>query len=208
VHDFRKCDICVVHVVQPKKSAKPKRDEGDSDNEEKKAGVSKPSPKLTKGESHDSIVQPKKSSKPKKDKGDSPDSIVKQKEGEDDEEKKAGVSDPSTKVTQGDSPNSSIYDSPSSSDDIVVGFPPTADEMELVKEDCLQYLHDSGPVDIGLDFTAVDTLILSNLTRSSFQYDDYWKLIHNYKRFYDQWLTLDMVQFYQCWVSRSIGTYP
>jgi hypothetical protein len=47
-----------VHVVQPKKSAKPKKDKGDSDDEEKKAGVSKPSPKLTKGESPHSDVQP------------------------------------------------------------------------------------------------------------------------------------------------------
>jgi hypothetical protein len=91
---------------------------------------------------------------------------------------------------------------------MVIGFPPTSNKMEYVKEDCLRYLYDSGPVDIGLDFTAVDTLVLSNLTRSSFQYNDYWKLIHNYKKFYEQWLTLDMLQFHHCWVSRSIGCYP
>jgi hypothetical protein len=78
-------------------SVKPKKDEGDSDEEEKKAGVSKPSLKLTEGDSPNSVVQPKKSGKPRKDKGDAAD-----------KEKKAGVSDSSSKPTKGDSPDSVV----------------------------------------------------------------------------------------------------
>jgi hypothetical protein len=58
-------------------------DKVDSVDEEKKAGVSDPSRKVTKeGDSPISVVEPKKNDKPKKDKDDSVD-----------EEKKAGVSD-------------------------------------------------------------------------------------------------------------------
>ena len=229
VHDFRKCDIRVVHIIKPKKSAKPKKDEKDSDDNEKKAGALKPSPKAKESESPPAVVQQKRSGKPQKDKGDavdkdkkagvsdssskpteedSPDPGVRKNKDKDNQRDEPKVSDPSPKLNQGESPKSGIDDDPSSTDDLIVGFPPTPNEMEYVEEDCLRYLHESGPVDIGLDFTAVDTLVLSNLTRSSFQYDDYFKLIHDYRKFYDQWLTLDMLQFYQCWVSRSIGSYP
>jgi hypothetical protein len=55
----------------------------------------------------------------------------------------------------------------------------------------------------------VDSLAVSNLTRSSFQYDDYWLLVHDFdNKFINVWFTLDMLQFYQCWISRSIGSYP
>jgi hypothetical protein len=72
----------------------------------------------------------------------------------------------------------------------------------------MKYVHASGPLDIGCDFEAVDELVLLNLTHSSFQYTDYFDLIHNFSIFFDKWLTVDTVQFYQCWVSRSIGSYP
>jgi hypothetical protein len=49
--------------------------------------------------------------------------------------------------------------------------------MAYIKDECLQYVHDSGPLDIGGDFEAVDSLVLSNLTRSAFQYTDYFWLI-------------------------------
>jgi hypothetical protein len=91
---------------------------------------------------------------------------------------------------------------------MVIGFPPTPDEMAYVEDGCLKYIHASGPLDIGCDFEAVDELVLSNLTRSSFQYTDYFDLIHDFKKFFTYWLTVDILQFYQCWVSRSIGSYP
>jgi hypothetical protein len=82
VHDFRnRFDICVVHEVKPKK------DEANSD----------------------------------------------------DEEKKAGVSDPARKQTKGDIPKSSIFYSPS--DKRVIGFPPTANKRAYIGGNCLRYLH-------------------------------------------------------------------
>jgi hypothetical protein len=91
---------------------------------------------------------------------------------------------------------------------MVTGFPPTPDEFVYVEEDCMKYVHASGPLDIGCNFEAVDELVLSNLTRSFFQYTDYFDLTHDFLIFFDRWLTVDTVQFYQCWVSRSIGRYP
>jgi hypothetical protein len=91
---------------------------------------------------------------------------------------------------------------------MVTGFPPSPDEMVYVEEDCIKYLYASGPVDISCDFEAVDELVLSNLTPSSFQYSEYFDLIHDFSIFFDKWLTVDTVRFYQCWVSRSIGSYP
>jgi hypothetical protein len=70
-----------------------------------------------------------------------------------------------------------------------------------VEEDYMKYVHASGPLDIDCIFEAVDELVLSNLTVSSFQYTDYLDL-------FDRWLTVDTVQFYQCWALRSIGSYP
>jgi hypothetical protein len=94
------------------------------------------------------------------------------------------------------------------SNQMVTGFPPTPDEFLYVEEDCMKYVHASGPVDIGCNFEAVDELVLSNLTHSSFQYTEYFDLIHDFSNCLDKWLTVDTVQFYQCWVSRSIGSYP
>jgi hypothetical protein len=148
VHDFRKCDIRVLHEIDPK-------EEG--------------------------AVQ-------------------------DDEEKKDGKPDPTEKPVEIGSPDSIKMDSPSNQ--MVTGFPPSPDERVYVKDDCMKYVHASGPVDIGCDFEAVDELVLSNLTRSSFQYTEYFDLIHDFLIFFDKWLTVDTVQFYQCWVSWSIGSYP
>jgi hypothetical protein len=97
VHDFCKCDIRFVHVVHPKKVVKPKKNKGDSDNDEKKAGVLKSFPKMNERKSPYSDVQQKKTGKPKKDKGHAAD-----------KEKKAGVSDPSSQRTKGDSPDSVV----------------------------------------------------------------------------------------------------
>jgi hypothetical protein len=90
---------------------------------------------------------------------------------------------------------------------MVTDFPPLPDEMVYVEDDCLKDVHASGPVDIGCDFEAVDELVLSNLTRSSFQYTEYFDLIHDFSKFFSKWLTVDTVQFYQCWVWRSTGSY-
>jgi hypothetical protein len=139
VHDFRKCDIRVLHVIQPKEGGP---------------------------------VQ-------------------------EDEDKKDGKPDPTEKPVEIGSPDSIKTDSPSN--ETVTGFPPTPDEFIYVEDDCMKYVHASAPVDIGCNFEAVDELVLSNLTRSSFQYTDYFYLIHDFS---------DTVQFYQCWVLRSIGSYP
>jgi hypothetical protein len=148
VHDFRKCDIHVLHVIYPKEGG---------------------------------AVQ-------------------------DDEDKKDDKPDPTEKPVEIGSPDSIKTDSPSN--EMVTGFPPLPDEMIYVKDDCMKYVHASGPVDIACDFEAVDELVLSNLTRSSFQYTEYFDLIHDFSIFFDKWLTVDTVQFYQCWVSRSVGSYP
>jgi hypothetical protein len=76
---------------------------------------------------------------------------------------------------------------------MVTRFPPTPDEFVYVEEDCMKYVHASGPLDIGCDFEAVDELTLSNLTRSSFQYTDYFDLIHDFSIFFDRWLNVDTV---------------
>jgi hypothetical protein len=125
---------------------------------------------------------------------------------QDDEEKKDGKPDPTEKPVEIGSPYSIKTDSPSN--EMVTGFPPTLDEMVYVKDDCMKYVHASGPLDIGCNFEAVDELVLSNLTHSSFQYSVYFDLIHKFSKFFDKWLTVDTVQFYQCWISRSIGSYP
>jgi hypothetical protein len=134
--------------------------------------------------------------------------VIDRKEGgavQDDEEKKDGEPDPTKKPVEIGSPDSIKMDSPCNK--IVTGFPPSPDEMVYVEDDCMKYDHASGPVDIGCDFEAVDELVLSNLTRSTFQYSEYFDLIHKFLKFFDKWLTVDTAQFYQCWVSRSIGSY-
>jgi hypothetical protein len=133
VHDFRKCDIHVLHVIYPKEGG---------------------------------AVQ-------------------------DDEDKKDGKSDPAEKPVVIGSPDSIKTDSPSKK--LVTGFPPLPDKMVYVEDDCMKHVHASGPVDIGCDFAAVDELVLSNLTRSSFQYTEYFDLIHNFLIFFDKWLTVDTV---------------
>jgi hypothetical protein len=148
VHDFRKYDIRVLHVIEPKEGG---------------------------------AVQ-------------------------DDEDKKDCKPDPTEKPVEIGSPPSIKTDPPSNQMD--TGFPPTPDEFVYVEEDCMKYVHASGPLDIGCDFEAGDELVLSNLTRSSFQYTDYFDLIHDFSIFFDRWLTVDTVQFYQCWVLRSIGSHP
>ena len=90
--------------------------------------------------------------------------------------------EPSKKQTKVGSPNSKQTDT--LSDEMVIGFPPTANKMAYVEDDCLEYVHDGGPLDIGCDFTAVDDLVLSNLICSAFQYTDYFSLIHDFKEFF------------------------
>jgi hypothetical protein len=135
--------------------------------------------------------------------------VIETKEGgavQDGKDKKDGKPDPTEKAVEIGSSDSIKTDSPSN--ERVTGFPPTPDEFVYVEEDCMKYVHASGPLDIGCDFEAVDELVLSNLTRSSFQYTEYFDLIHGFSICFDKWLTLDTVQFYQCWVSRSIVSYP
>jgi hypothetical protein len=125
---------------------------------------------------------------------------------QEDEDKKDCKPDPTKKPVETGSPPSITSDTPSNQ--MVTGFPPTPEEFVYVEEDYMKYVHASGPLDIGCDFEAVDELALSNLNRSSFQYTDYFDLIHDFSIFFDRWLTVDTVQFYQCWVSQSIGSYP
>jgi hypothetical protein len=135
--------------------------------------------------------------------------VIETKEGgavQDGKDKKDGKPDPTEKAVEIGSSDSIKTDSPSN--ERVTGFPPTPDEFVYVEEDCMKYVHASGPLDIGCDFEAVDELVLSNLTRSSFQYTEYFDLIHGFSICFDKWLTLDTVQFYQCWVSRSIVSNP
>jgi hypothetical protein len=113
VHDFRKCDIRVLHVIEPKEGG---------------------------------AVQ-------------------------DGEDKKDGKPDPTEKPVEIGSPDSIKMDSPSN--EMVTRFPPTPNEFVYVEDDCLKHVHAPGPLDIGCNFEAVDELVLSNLTRSSFQYTEY-----------------------------------
>jgi hypothetical protein len=97
---------------------------------------------------------------------------------QDDEDKKDCKPDSTEKPVEFGSPPSIKTDSPSNQ--MVTGFPPTPDEFVYVEEDCMKYVHASGPLDIGYcDFEAVNELVLPNLTRSSFQYTDYFDLIHD-----------------------------
>jgi hypothetical protein len=126
---------------------------------------------------------------------------------QEDKDKKDCKPDPTEKRVEIGSPPSITTDT--RSNQMVTGFQPTPDGFVYVEKDCIKYVHASGPLDIGCDFEAVDELIVhSNITRSSFQYTDYFGLIHNFSEFFEKWLTVDTVQFYQCWVSRSIGSYP
>jgi hypothetical protein len=92
VHDFRKCDIRVLHVIEPKEGG---------------------------------AVQ-------------------------DDKDKKDCKPDPTEKPVDIGSPPSITMDTPSNQ--MVTGFPPTPDEFVYVEEDCMKYVHASGPVDIGCEF--------------------------------------------------------
>jgi hypothetical protein len=117
-----------------------------------------------------------------------------------------GEPDPAKKLFKIESPNSNHKDLPSN--EMVIRFPPTPNEMAYLEEDCLEYVHASGPLDISCDFEAVDKLVLSNLTCSTFQCTYYFRLIHDFSKFFSVWLTVDMLHFYHCWVLRSIGSYP
>jgi hypothetical protein len=89
--------------------------------------------------------------------------IIELKEGEavqDDEDKKDCKPDPTERPVDIGSPPSITTDTPSNQ--MVTGFPPTPDEFVYVEEDCVKYVHASGPVDIGCEFEAVDELVLSN----------------------------------------------
>jgi hypothetical protein len=142
VHDFHKCDIRVLHEIEPKEGG---------------------------------AVQ-------------------------EDEDKKDCKPDLAEKPVEIGSPPSITTDTPSNQ--MVTGFPPTPDEFVYVEEDCMKYVHASGPLDIGCNFEAVDELVLSNLTRSSFQYTDYFGLIHEVADCgHGSVLSV-------CWVSWSIGSYP
>ena len=72
---------------------------------------------------------------------------------QDDEEKKVGEPDPARKLIEIESPNSNQKDSPSN--EMVIGFPPTPDKMAHVKDNCLEYAHASGLLDISCNFEAV-----------------------------------------------------
>jgi hypothetical protein len=76
----------------------------------------------------------------------------------DDEEKKVSEPDPSKKRIEMRSPNSNQKDSPSN--ETVIRFPPMPNEMAYIEDNCLEYVHVSGPLDISCDFEAVDKLIL------------------------------------------------
>ena len=90
---------------------------------------------------------------------------------------------------------------------IVFGFPSCHKDRLYSEEDCLRCVHDSGPPDVANDFLQVQSTKLSKTLAASFQYSMYAALMHKYSSFMDMWLAVDHVQFYQSWVSRSIGSY-
>ena len=87
---------------------------------------------------------------------------------------------------------------------VVIPFP----QEKYSEEACIQYLEKTGPADIAGDFSKVKQLSLSTTLRACFQYSMYSEFLQDFGPFFQIWLTLDHVQFYHCWVSRSIGSYP
>jgi hypothetical protein len=192
VHDFRKSDIRVLHKIEPKEGGAVQEDE------DKKDWKPDPNEKPFEIGSPPSIATDTRSNQMVTGFPPMPDEIVYVEED--------CKPDPTEKPVEIGSPPSIATDI--RSNQMVTGFPPTPDEFVYVEEDCMKYVHGSGPLDIACDFEGVDELTLSNLTRASLQYTDYACLIHDFSEFFDQWLIVDTVQFYQCWVSRSIGSYP
>jgi hypothetical protein len=88
--------------------------------------------------------------------------------------------------------------------DVGVFFP----SKKYSEEKCLNYLAELGPPDIAGDFLRVEQLSLSTTVPSSFHYSMYSEMMMNFKPFLEQWLTVDHIQFYHCWVSRCIGSCP
>ena len=87
---------------------------------------------------------------------------------------------------------------------IIISFP----QEKYSEEACIQYLEKTGPEDIAGDFSQVKQPSLSTTLRGCFQYTMYSELLQDYGAFVTCWLTIDHIQFYHCWVSRSIGCYP
>ena len=88
--------------------------------------------------------------------------------------------------------------------DVGVLFP----SKKYSEEKCVNYLAEFGPPDIAGDFFRVEQLSLSTTVPSSFHYSMYSEMMMNFKPFLEQWLTVDHIQFYHCWVSRCIGSFP
>jgi hypothetical protein len=108
VHDFRKCDIRVLHDIEPKEGGPVQDDEdkkdGKPDPTEKSVEIGSPEPK------EGGPVQ-------------------------DDEDKKDGKPDATEKPVEIGSLDSIKTDSPSN--EMVTGFPPTPDEFAYVEDDCM-----------------------------------------------------------------------
>jgi hypothetical protein len=90
---------------------------------------------------------------------------------------------------------------------VVFGFPFRHKDRLYSEEDCLRCVHDSGPADISNDFKQVKGTKLSTTLPASFQYSMYLEMMLRYSSFMDMWLAVNHLQFYQSWVSRSIGGY-
>ena len=88
--------------------------------------------------------------------------------------------------------------------DVSVGFPP----KKYSEDSCVNYLEEFGPKDIAGGFSRVKQLSLSSTVPSTFKYMMYFAMMNDFKPFLVKWLTLDHIQFYHCWVSRSIGSFP
>ena len=69
-------------------------------------------------------------------------------------------------------------------------------------------MEETGPEDIAGDFSQVKQLSLATTLRASFLYSMYSEFLQAFGPFLQSWLTIDHIQFYHCWVSRSIGSYP
>jgi hypothetical protein len=81
---------------------------------------------------------------------------------QEDEDKKDCKPDPAEKPVEIGSPPSITTDTPSNQ--MVTGFPPTPDEFVYVEEDCMKYVHASGPLDIGCDFRTLPVHLFNTLT--------------------------------------------
>jgi hypothetical protein len=131
VHDFRKCHIHVLHVIEPTEEGAVQEDK------DKKDCKPDPTKKPVEIGSPPSIATDTRSNQMVTRFPPTPDEIVCVEED--------CKPDPTEKPVKIGSPPSIATDS--RSNQRVTGFPPTPDEFVYVEEDCMKYVHGSGPLD-------------------------------------------------------------